>query len=88
MVNFFKTFMNILEVVDKTGRTIILTKERWAHITEPSSLHSYMSNFRKEIQETLEKPDKIVKSIYDEAKVSYYKYYKSRKEFLKVISYV
>lgn len=78
--------MNIIfELVDKTGKTIVLTKERWTHITEPSSPHAYMTNYLPEIEETLKSPDKIVKSIYDEAKANYYKYHKSRKEFLKVI---
>ena len=75
----------IFEVIDKTGRKIRLTKERWTHITSPSSPHAYMTNYLSEIEETLTRPDKIINSIYDNAKVNYYKYYKSRKQYLKII---
>lgn len=85
MIDLLDRHMNILEVVDKKGRIVIFTKERWTHITEPASPHAYMTTYLEEIRETLEKPDKIVKSVYDETKVNYYRYYKSRKEFLKVV---
>jgi len=32
----------VFEIVDKTGRKIYLSRERWTHITEPSSPHAYM----------------------------------------------
>lgn len=44
-----------------------------------------MTNYLEEIKETLIKPDKITKSIYDDFKINYYKYYKERKQFLRVI---
>jgi len=79
---------NIFEVIDKTGRKIRLTKERWTHISSPISPHAYMTNYSEEIKETLMKPDKIVQSTSNENKTNYYKYYKNRKsnsKFLKVI---
>jgi len=75
----------IFEVIDKNGRNVYLTKKQWSHITSPTSLHAYMTNYLEEIKETIQKPDKISSSIYDENKASYYKFYKSRKEYLKVI---
>lgn len=44
-----------------------------------------MTNFLEEIKQTLIKPDKIVNSVYEENKVNYYKYYKNRKQYLRVI---
>jgi len=79
---------NILEIVDKTGRNTILTKERWSHITEPASPHAYIANYLEEIRQALIKPDKIISSLYDEKKANYYKYFKhrdSKNKFLRVI---
>lgn len=75
----------IFEIRDKTGRKIHLSKERWGHITHPPSLHSYMTNYLDEIKQTLTEPDKIVDSVYEDGKKNYYKYYKNRKQYLKVI---
>ncbi|MEK6884386.1 MAG: hypothetical protein AABY22_32440 [Nanoarchaeota archaeon] len=76
---------NILEVIDKTGRKIRLTRKQWTHITSPTSPHAYMANYLEEVKDTLIKPDKIVPSTYDDNKANYYKYYKREKEFLRVI---
>ena len=75
----------IFEIVDKTGRKIKLSKERWAHIASFSSPHAYMANHLEEIKETLIKPNKIMGSVYDSYKSNYYKYYKDKKRYLKVI---
>tara|TARA_B100000315_G_scaffold214529_1_gene213162 strand:+ start:1380 stop:1706 length:327 start_codon:yes stop_codon:yes gene_type:complete len=82
-----KIFMTkyVFEILDKTKRKIHLSKERWKHITLPSSLHSYMTNYLEEIKQTLIKPDKIIQSINNDSKVNYYKYYKERKQYLKTI---
>ena len=77
--------MNIFEIPDKTGRKIRLTKKQWSHITSPSSPHAYMKNYLKEIEQTLGKPDKILNSIYDERKASYYTYYKKKNNYLRVL---
>jgi len=76
---------NIFEITDKSGRKIHLSKERWSHITMPSSPHAYMTNYLQETIDTLIKPDKITTSIYDNIKVNYYKHYKNRTQFLRVI---
>ena len=75
----------IFEIIDKTGRKIHLSKERWSHITSPISPHAYMTSFLEEMKQTLKYPDKILSSIFDEDKVNYYKYQKKEKKFLKVI---
>ena len=66
----------IFEIKDKTGRKIHLTKERWRHITSPISPHAYMTNHLEEIKETMINPDNILRTVSDDYKVSYYKYYK------------
>ncbi len=76
--------MNIIfEVIDKTGRKVRLTKEKWTHIRIE---HSNVEK-PEEIMETLQKPDKI---IFDEREgVEYFfKYFKHKKwksKFLKVV---
>ncbi|MFH1889549.1 MAG: PBECR2 nuclease fold domain-containing protein [Nanoarchaeota archaeon] len=76
---------NIFEIKDKTGRKIHLSKERWKHITLPSSPHAHMTNYLEEIKQTLIEPDKIIKSVNNDAKVNCYRYYKERKQYLKVV---
>ena len=75
----------VFEVVDKSGRKIRLTKEQWKHLTLSSSPHAYMANHLEEIKQTLEKPDKIIISAYDDNKANYYKYYKEKNEYLRAI---
>jgi hypothetical protein len=74
--------MNVFEVVDKTGKRIKLTKERWSHITDPRSRHSYMANYLEEMKEALAKPTLIVSHKFDENKRNYYLYLKDRKRYL------
>lgn len=75
----------IFEVKDKTGRKIKLSKKSWTHITSPTSPHAYMTNYLEEIKQALIKPDKITKSINNETKVNYYKYYKEKRRHLRII---
>ena len=75
----------VFEIIDKTGRKIHLSKERWKHITSQTSPHAYMANFLDEIKQTLINPDKIVSSINNDTKVNYYRHYKKRKKYLRVI---
>jgi len=64
----------IFEIVDKMGKEIRLTKERWNHIMKkhPEVQHEEL------IKETLQKPDKITDIHDDETIKYYYKYYKHR----------
>jgi hypothetical protein len=76
--------MNILfEVIDKTGRKIRLTKERWTHITSPENLHPYMSNYLDKVEETLKKPQFFIQHENRET-VEYYLFLKERKQYLLV----
>lgn len=78
----------VFEVLDKTGRRIYLTKERWRHITSPQFQHSYMTNYLEEIKDAIVKPDFIVKNRYDDSKVNYCRYLKEKKQYLLVLGYV
>lgn len=73
----------IFEVIDKTGRKIHLSKERWSHIRQE---HTQIDNI-EEIENTLKKPVKIISheegELYD-----YYNYYKtknSNSKYLKIV---
>jgi hypothetical protein len=74
----------VFEIIDKTGRKIHLTKERWAHITSPASLHPYMTNYFEEVKQTLIKPDLIIQQKFDDSKTNYYKHIKGEKVYLLV----
>ena len=74
---------HIFEVIDKSGRKIHLSKERWKHIRE---YHQDVRNY-DEISETLQTPDKIIVN-EREGINNFYKYFKHKKQkskFLKVV---
>lgn len=75
---------NVFEILDKTGRKIHLSKERSSHITSPSSLHPYMTNYLEEIKEALIRPTSIVIHTLDNNKADYYLYIKEKKLYLLV----
>ncbi len=72
---------NIFEIVDKTGRNIRLTKERWTHIrTDHPEVEL------EEIETTILKPIKILEIYKD--KYYYFHYFKHKnlpKKFLRAI---
>ncbi len=71
----------IFEIIDKSGRKIHLSKERWGeHIR---TYHPKIQN-PEEIEKVLKNPDIINMSDRDKNVRWYYKYNKQRKEFLKV----
>ena len=63
----------VFEIIDKSGRKIHLSKERWLHI---STEHPELANYTEELKETLVNPTKITTYIYDENIKYYYKYLK------------
>ena len=74
----------IFETIDKTGRKIHLSKERWSHIT---FTHSEMSNYLEEIKQSITNPLKITPHKKGELR-NYYLYLKHRKhpeKYLKII---
>jgi len=75
----------LFEIKERTGRVIYMTRERWKHIISPISPHAYMTNYLEEIKQTLINPDKITNSINSDTKVNYYKYYKGKRQCLKIV---
>ena len=77
--------MHIFEVVDKTGRTIYCTHERWSHILE----HPETPQPLELIKEALTRPDVIEQDIVDPQVHEYYKWSKTRKQwFLVPVKYL
>ena len=74
----------IFEIIDKSGKKIHLSKERWSHITSPSSLHPYMTNYLEEIKQALVKPTSVIIHTLDNKKADYYLYLKEKKLYLLV----
>jgi len=76
----------VFEIVDKTGRSIRLTKKQWTHIT---ITHSEMASYLGDIQKNLESPLKIIP--HEVGKLHrYYTYLKHRKypeKYLRSIGY-
>src|SRR3989337_3114809 len=60
-------------VIDKFGRKIRLTDERWEYIV---SHHPEMKELRKKFEDALKEPETIIKSVYGSEVVLYYRYYK------------
>ena len=56
---------------DCEGRSIRLTEERWAHISE----HPEMVMMRAAVEETLEAPEIVVQSASDPEARLYYRFY-------------
>lgn len=74
----------ILEVKDKTGRTIYLTDERYSHILK----HPEMQNSITIIEQTIKNPHKITSYSIDSDTKFYYSYHKGRKSkarYLRVV---
>ena len=74
---------HVLEVNDKTGRKIRLTKKQWSHIRRN---HPNVEN-SDEILKTIQEPDKIIIDERESVK-NLYKYFKHKQQkskFLKVI---
>ncbi len=73
---------NIFEIVDKTGRIIILTQEQWSHIVQH---HPDMSDKQEEMKLCLQLPTAIIPHKYDDAKANYYRYQKETQDYIIVI---
>ncbi len=72
----------IFEILDKTGRKIRLTKERWSHI---NNHHPDMSDKIEEIKLALTKPTLITPHKYNDNMGNYYRYQKETHDYLLVI---
>ena len=62
----------IIEIIDKSGRKIHLTEERWKHLSK----HPQVYNNLEWIKETLQQPTKITDYQLDDKVRYYYRYYK------------
>ena len=74
---------HVFEVVDKKGRKIRLTRERWSHIRRD---HENVAKF-EEIEDCILNPDKIIADEREDVFL-YFKYFKHKKQtskFLKTI---
>lgn len=74
----------VFETLDRSGRVVYLSKERWLHIQE----HVEMRGRLEDIKTTLESPLKITPLASDATINYYYRYYKqrvSRARYLRVI---
>lgn len=72
----------IIEVYDKSGRRIRLSKERWAHINQE---HPEMVPYFEEVKDALRNPLKVIQYEHDKNVHYYYKYLKQRQSYLLVI---
>ncbi len=72
----------VFEVIDKSGRRIHLSKERWAHINHE---HPEVEPYLEDIKETLASPLKVVQGEYDADVHYYYRYFKRRQSYLLVV---
>ena len=61
-----------MEFTDNFKRKIMLSDERWGHITKT---HPEMSDLVDVVKETLEYPELIKRSVYDENIILVYTYY-------------
>ncbi len=76
----------IFEVIDKTGRKIHLSKERWKHIC---AKHSDMTDKVEYIKNTLRNPTLIIPHKFADDMRNYYLYYKPEKcYFLVSVKYL
>ncbi len=77
---------NIFELADKTGKTIVLTKERWSHIVQH---HPDVSDKLEEVKLSLTTPTVIVPHKYDDKTANYYRYQKeTRDHMLTIVKYL
>jgi len=71
----------IFEIMDKFGRKIHLSKERWGEHVR--LLHPYIRE-PEEIEQVLKNPDSVISSDRDENVRWYFLYKKDKKKYLKV----
>ncbi len=67
---------NIFKTIDKTGRIIYLTKDRWSHIIKE---HPEVNNYIIYFAEILKQPTKITSLDCNNQIKYYYKYFKDKK---------
>ena len=85
IVTMHQVFMErILEIKDKTGRNVYLTRERYKHIMK----HPEMQNSIDVIEQTVKNPDKTIEYSIEPDIRFYYSHHKNRKSkarYLRVV---
>ena len=71
----------LFEVIDKSGRYVHLSRERWVHIV---TKHTNMLGKLEDIKGALVNPLYVVAHKYDERMRGYYLYYKLNRDYLLV----
>ena len=61
-----------MEFIDRFSRNIKLTEERWNHIAKT---HPELREMLEDLKCTLEDPELIKRSVYNENVVLFYRYY-------------
>lgn len=64
---------NVLEVIDKSGRKIRLTKKQWSHIQK----HPHMHESLEKIKETIKNPTTIRYNEFNKKVNYFYREYKN-----------
>ncbi len=73
---------HVFEILDKLGKLVRLTKERWSHI---KSDHPEMAAELENIMDCVSNPEFTKTSEYDQSVKFYYRYYKNRKSVAKYL---
>ena len=71
----------VINLKDKSGRMIHLSKERWKHMT---TLHPGIANRLESIKATLINPSLVVSHKFDESMRNYYTFDKHKNRYLLV----
>ena len=66
----------IFEIIDKSGRRVHLSEERWTHINQE---HPEVAPYLEQLEETLKNPIKVSTNDFDETVKYHYTYLKERK---------
>lgn len=72
----------VLEGIDKSGKKIYLTEERWKHINRE---HPEVASNPEKLREALLAPLKITQNEHDPSIHYYYKHHKQQSRYLVVI---
>ena len=75
--------MIVFEVIDKNGKAVHLSNERWSHIRK---YHADVESF-EEIEETLKNPSSVFYDGREKVTIFYkfFKYKKQKSKFLRVV---
>ena len=73
---------HVFEVVDKSGRKIHLSNERWKHILKHNNVNF---SHLEDVKSALTRPTHAILQAFDKTKGNYYLYNKQMKNYLLVV---